>query len=265
MTNSCPKNKKEKNEKYISRYLPHDELQEKLDRHLDYKNFNTRFLHRQRINSFLEITKSISNVNRALDIGCGTGIYSELLLGVSKEIFATDIKKTVLFPKNKSSFIQMDLQMLGFKENTFDFIVCSEVLEHIENLNSGLKEIYRILKPNGIVLISVPNKTSIFWVKNYIKFYFTYFFNKAPSIIRQEYKKHIDFSAFKLIKLMKSMGFNILNVYGVFLMLCPIKIIEYFAKEFPQIAYNICRIDECLLKLDIKRYSGYLFILGYKK
>ncbi|MDD5454926.1 MAG: class I SAM-dependent methyltransferase [Candidatus Ratteibacteria bacterium] len=264
MINSCQKNKKKNNRNYIPRYLPHDNLQNKLDLYLDYKNFNTRFLHRQRINSFLKITRSMSNINRALDIGCGTGIYADLLSGLSKEIFATDIKKTVLF-RNKSSFIQMDLQMLGFKNNTFDFIVCSEVLEHIEDLNSGLKEIYRVLKPNGIILISVPNRMSIFWIKNRIIFYFTYFFNKTLNTIEQEYKKHIDFSTFKLIKLMKNAGFNILNIYGVFLMLCPIKVIEYFVNKLPKIAYNICRIEECLLELGIRRYGGYLFIFGYKK
>ena len=49
-----------------------------------------------------------------------------------------------------------DAKKLPFKDNTFDFIVCSEVLEHIIDYQSALSEINRILKPQGKLAISVP-------------------------------------------------------------------------------------------------------------
>src|SRR3989338_1057110 len=45
----------------------------------------------------------------------------------------------------------------GYKNNYFDFIICSEVLEHLHNDGKALIELKRILKPGGIVVITVPN------------------------------------------------------------------------------------------------------------
>ena len=64
------------------------------------------------------------------------------------------------FNENKSSkscnFGVADAKKLPFKDNTFDFIVCSEVLEHIIDYQSALSEINRILKPQGKLAVSVP-------------------------------------------------------------------------------------------------------------
>ena len=49
-----------------------------------------------------------------------------------------------------------DAKKLPFKDNTFDFIVCSEVLEHIIDYQSAISEINRILKPQGKLAVSVP-------------------------------------------------------------------------------------------------------------
>ena len=49
-----------------------------------------------------------------------------------------------------------DAKKLPFKDSTFDFIVCSEVLEHIIDYQSALSEINRILKPQGKLAVSVP-------------------------------------------------------------------------------------------------------------
>ena len=51
---------------------------------------------------------------------------------------------------------QTDATRLPFADNSFDKIICSEVLEHIENYQGVLREINRVLKPEGILAISVP-------------------------------------------------------------------------------------------------------------
>ena len=54
------------------------------------------------------------------------------------------------------AMVEMDLRCLIFDDNMFDIIVCSAVLAHIKEDTIALKEIYRVLKPNGAALIEIP-------------------------------------------------------------------------------------------------------------
>jgi SAM-dependent methyltransferase len=49
-----------------------------------------------------------------------------------------------------------DLRQLSFRDNSFDFIFCSHVLEHIKEDTKAISEIKRVLKPGGLAIISVP-------------------------------------------------------------------------------------------------------------
>ena len=64
-------------------------------------------------------------------------------------------------------FTKEDIQKLKFKDNTYDIILNNHVLEHVSDDQKALKEIIRILKPNGVGIITIPvdwnkNKTIIF-------------------------------------------------------------------------------------------------------
>lgn len=50
----------------------------------------------------------------------------------------------------------VDINNIPFEDNSFDRIICSHVLEHIETDEKAISELYRILKPGGIALIAVP-------------------------------------------------------------------------------------------------------------
>jgi len=105
-----------------------------------------------------------------LDIGCGEGrhlIHACLvhnLLGVGMDLSIADLRTTrERFshfaghnPKSIFSVQQTDATCLPFADNSVDKIICSEVLEHIENYTGVLQEIKRVLKPEGILAISVP-------------------------------------------------------------------------------------------------------------
>jgi SAM-dependent methyltransferase len=57
---------------------------------------------------------------------------------------------------NKGADVQCDASWLPCKEGCFDAVVCSELLEHVYDSVSVLREIYRVLRPKGVCLISVP-------------------------------------------------------------------------------------------------------------
>ena len=97
-----------------------------------------------------------------LEVGCGEGRGIHLLESMCNSYYAVDKigavldKLRVKFPK--ITFQQMTLPPLqGLEDNSFDRVVSFQVIEHIKNDRFYLQEIYRVLKPGGIALITTPN------------------------------------------------------------------------------------------------------------
>lgn len=96
-----------------------------------------------------------------LDLGCGTGRYAERLTQRANQIIGLDIDMENLL-KLKKRHIKVSLvcasaeYRLPFRDSIFDFILCTEVLEHLTGHITALKEIRRVLQKNGEILISVP-------------------------------------------------------------------------------------------------------------
>lgn len=109
---------------------------------------------------------------RILDIGCGRGFYVQALTmyDFPKEIHGIDVKEEylkVLRKKIKDKRVtikQNDIYNIKFPTNYFDCIIMSEVLEHLSEEVKALKSLKRILKENGQILVTVPNKNfPFFW------------------------------------------------------------------------------------------------------
>lgn len=119
------------------------------------------------------IAQEFSADKKVLDIACGEGYgtnliskRAELVIGVDNNI--TTIKKAEIKYKNKKChFIHGDIEALPFEVNYFDLIVCFETIEHVQNPNFAISEIERVLKPDGILLISSPNKLNYSDKTNY--------------------------------------------------------------------------------------------------
>lgn len=111
--------------------------------------------------------------DKILEIGCGDGFYLHILsnLGIRLQITGVDIDKNALKSarKNLSSkkirLLHGDvLNNLPFGPSEFDKIIMSEVCEHLDDDVKGLKEARRLLKKNGLLVITVPNKNyPFFW------------------------------------------------------------------------------------------------------
>lgn len=70
------------------------------------------------------------------------------------------IQKACFF--RKMEFIQGDIENLPFSDNKLDVICCMETLIHIPNRNQAIREFFRVLKKNGILVVNVPFKVSYF-------------------------------------------------------------------------------------------------------
>ncbi|WP_439134001.1 class I SAM-dependent methyltransferase [Pseudomaricurvus sp.] len=109
--------------------------------------------------------------DRILDVGCGEGRHtigayltadvdaigvdlSEKDLQTARERFADFEEKSNT--RKSLTFQQADALSLPFADNSFDKVICSEVLEHIPDYQGVLSEINRVLKPDGLLAVSVP-------------------------------------------------------------------------------------------------------------
>jgi len=109
---------------------------------------------------------------RILDAGCGTGRHiceayrSKNVDVVGIDLNTDDLRKatdtlSAMYredPDNRGLCIMSmaDLTRLPFKDETFDLVICSEVLEHIPDNMAAIKELVRVLKPGRNLVVSVP-------------------------------------------------------------------------------------------------------------
>jgi len=106
-----------------------------------------------------------SKVNRLLELGCGNGkLWQENGIDLrNREIFLSDISEGMVEEvRNKlgSDFncIVADAEKIPFKDEYFDSIIANHVLFYLNDLDLGLKEISRVLKPDGILYCSTYGK-----------------------------------------------------------------------------------------------------------
>ncbi|MBJ69572.1 MAG: SAM-dependent methyltransferase [Acidimicrobiaceae bacterium] len=108
-----------------------------------------------------------------LDLGCGFGRHAFEVLRRGAKVVACDMALHELqevratyaamaevgeIEETSAAFTSAgDATRLPFHDNTFDRIIASEVLEHIHNDEDALDELYRVLKPHGILAITVPS------------------------------------------------------------------------------------------------------------
>lgn len=99
-----------------------------------------------------------------LDIGCSSGAFTKLylnnknqnVLGIDLNLFS--LKKA---RENKAKVILADTLKLPLKENYFDAVNFCEVIEHLSNPSLALKEINKVLKTNGVLLLTTNNRNAI--------------------------------------------------------------------------------------------------------
>jgi ubiquinone/menaquinone biosynthesis C-methylase UbiE len=105
-----------------------------------------------------------------LDLGCGEGrhIFGVMekfpdlkCIGLDPHIESLDkafegLKFLESISNTKTNFLSGSAYSLPFSDDSFDLVVCSEVLEHLHDYKDAIKEINRVLKPGGQFLVSVP-------------------------------------------------------------------------------------------------------------
>lgn len=181
-------------------------------------------IQKRKIELVLNLLEEHEN-GKILDIGCGDGMISSLLAKRTKaEIYGVDISSTAVRKANErgisAEVFNVDRDGFPFEENTFDAGFCGDLLEHLYDTENLLNNIYKIIKPNGYLIVSVPNIASWYnrgflllgmmptWVESSLKTY-------TGNPLIKEGMGHIHaFTKRSLGDLLKISGFSVEIVLG---------------------------------------------------
>jgi len=151
-----------------------------------------------------------SGARKILDIGCGTGDFLVAcktdgwsIFGVEPSAKARDLTFQKLIKKNSSveNTIEKDIEdILEYQDKTkqYDVITMWHVLEHVPNLSEYIKILKNLLKPNGVLIIAVPNFKSYdadyykeYWAAYDVPRHLSHFSPKSIKILFEEIQMEV--------------------------------------------------------------------------
>ena len=168
----------------------------------------------------------INENDKILDVGCGEGVILNYLVGKSKFIYGIDISSHLIDILKKRIEKGVNLQQMNienktpFKDDYFDMIILTDVIEHIADLYISIKELKRILKKNGLIFIDTPNIAKL---RNRLKLLFGMFPStgseknnlwdtKNGNLYDGGHLHYFTFSSLQLV--MESFGFSLVKKFG---------------------------------------------------
>ncbi len=182
--------------------------------------------HNSRIKNILNCIGDVKNL-KGLDIGCGGGYFVNTLNEMGAQVMGIDYSSSAIqFGKSRFPHLNLKIQSVynlsNFDDNSFDFVTLIDVIEHINNHDQIMSEIFRLLKPGGALIISTDFGDS-YWKKSIISriIWFTNCFSKNGRAyrlikkveskrkrIKNYHKSHIcEFTSEKLKSLLIKNGF----------------------------------------------------------
>jgi ubiquinone/menaquinone biosynthesis C-methylase UbiE len=115
--------------------------------------------HVARYQALLDIVKG----KTVLDIACGSGFGSKILSGSAKSVIGVDVSKPAVeyakskYPARNIEYKVGDATEIPIDDQTIDVVASFETIEHIKDYRKFLREIKRVMKPDGLLVVSTPN------------------------------------------------------------------------------------------------------------
>ncbi|HFD05274.1 MAG TPA: class I SAM-dependent methyltransferase [Firmicutes bacterium] len=150
----------------IEKYYLHDNLNYNYFESLSPSQFEEERRRNQLILKFAKLTRD----KTIIDIGTGPGWLPRLASKYTKNVYSVDLSDRQLklaekyIGKANFTFRKGSFYKIPTRDSSFDVVVASEVLEHLETPKKALKEAHRILKDDGTLIITVPYKEKIKYV-----------------------------------------------------------------------------------------------------
>lgn len=145
---------------------------------------------------------NVQKGTKALDVCCGTGDWSFALAGAvgnKGEVIGLDFSKNMLsVAENKMrnthyrnlKFIHGNAMELPFEDNTFDYVTIGFGLRNVPDYMTVLKEMHRVVKPNGQVVCLETSQPTVFGFKQLYFFYFSYIMPLFGRLFAKSYNEY---------------------------------------------------------------------------
>jgi 2-polyprenyl-3-methyl-5-hydroxy-6-metoxy-1,4-benzoquinol methylase len=124
----------------------------------------------QRLHEVMNYIERDAPYEHVLDFGCGSGVMLPFLCGISKRVTAMDIdllpfervSRLRAFPTNLAVHDAREVTLKDLPKASFDIIVATDVLEHVEDLPGTLANMGTLLKTGGQIIISGPTENILY-------------------------------------------------------------------------------------------------------
>lgn len=203
-----------------------------------------------------------------LDIGGSAGFLAKALSPWVRKIYVIDIDNNALAfgkklnPSPKIRYKLGDAMKLTFTDKTFDIVICNQVYEHVPDCQLLFKEIYRVMKDDGVCYLGAGNRFT-FWEPHHHLPFLSCLPKKTANVY------------LRLAKGEKYYYENLLSYYGLKRSLKPFKITDYTIKIIKQPnkykatdlikAHSlVTKLPETILRLIEPIIPTYIFILSKK-
>jgi len=158
------------------------------------------------------IDKYLQPNMKVLDVGCGIGTISLYVATKGNEVFGIDISEKAISAAQKSAEL-LDIKNVCFRAvnfldtdfaEKFDFLILSEVMEHLPDDKLAIKKIHELMKDNAILFLTVPSKNAPIHRIRKLIFGQDIFDQKVGHLRR--------YSKSEVVGLLKSHGFEVIEV-----------------------------------------------------
>ena len=236
--------------------LNNENLGENLEKYYRYgEDWITRYLHRQRVDRLAEVISKYSEDATALDVGCGSGIYTVLLAAENLLTVGIDVSRKALLTarewaesegiRNRVHLINCSAESLPLRNNSFDLIVCSELIEHLDIPEKGVKEISRVLNCGANAILTVPNLFCYYWMRFSFLYRLFRFLGRERDIVME---RHTSFPFWRTLGLARKNGLLVSQVTSTNIIPLPFSLWRNLIEHHSYAIDLLKRLEKLLTK-----------------